>query len=149
MGLPAPSAVLTAVARLVAESRSVRDVVTGLATILRDAIPFEELHVLRFDRAESFELYSADPFGSLNVTARRIAGPGALTDAAVGDARSRLVCTVRQGPLVRGALWLTSTTWVPGMRYYGPIASCPKKDSSWTTSTSTAFTISRRTRGTC
>jgi len=110
MGLPAPSAVLTAVARLVAESRSVRDVVTGLATILRDAIPFEELHVLRFDRAESFELYSADPFGSLNVTARRIAGPGALTDAAVGDARSRLVCTVRQGPLVRGALWLTSTT---------------------------------------
>ena len=100
MGLPAPSAVLTAVARLVAESRSVRDVVTGLATILRDAIPFEELHVLRFDRAESFELYSADPFGSLNVTARRIAGPGALTDAAVGDARSRLVCTVRQGPQV-------------------------------------------------
>src|SRR5678816_1582166 len=109
MALPAPSAALTAVARLVAESRSLRDVVVGLATILRDAVPFEQLHVLRFDRAESFELYTTDPLGSLDVTARRITGPTAMTDETVGDARSRLVCTIRQGPIVRGALWLTSS----------------------------------------
>jgi transcriptional regulator with GAF, ATPase, and Fis domain len=109
MGLSAPSAVLTAVARLVAESRYLRDVVTGLATILRDVVPFERLHVLRFDRAESFELYTTEPNGILDVTARRITGAGALTDDAVGDARSRLVCTVRQGQAVRGALWLTSS----------------------------------------
>jgi two-component system NtrC family response regulator len=109
MGLPAPSAVLTAVARLVAESRSLRDVVTGLATILRDVVPFERLHILRFDRAESFELYTAEPTGALDVTARRITGAGPISDDTVGDARSRVVCTVRQGPFVRGALWLTSS----------------------------------------
>jgi hypothetical protein len=59
MALPAPSAVLTAVARLVAESRSLRDMVTGLAAILQQAVPFDQLHVLRFDRAESFVLFSA------------------------------------------------------------------------------------------
>jgi transcriptional regulator with GAF, ATPase, and Fis domain len=109
MDLPAPSAVLTAVARLVAESRSLRDVVTGLATALRDSIPFEQLHVLRFDRTDSFELYATDPAGSIDVTARRIAASSGLTDDAVGDARSRLVCTVRQGQIVHGALWLTSS----------------------------------------
>ena len=100
---------LTAVARLVAESRSLRDVVTGLATILRDVVPFERLHILRFDRAESFELYTAEPTGALDVTARRITGAGPISDDTVGDARSRVVCTVRQGPFVRGALWLTSS----------------------------------------
>ena len=51
-----PSAVLTAVARLVAETRGLRDVVARLAGILRDEIPFDALHVLRLDRAESFVL---------------------------------------------------------------------------------------------
>ena len=44
MALPVPSDVLTAVARLVAESRGLRDMVTGLATILHQAVPFEQLH---------------------------------------------------------------------------------------------------------
>jgi two-component system response regulator AtoC len=109
MALSAPSAVLTAVARLVAESRSLREVVTGLAAILHDALPFEQLHVLRFDRAESFVLFSTRPSGVIEVTARRISGAGALSHDAVGDARSRIVCTVRQGAAVRGALWLTSS----------------------------------------
>ena len=100
MALPAPSAVLTAVARLVAESRSLRDMVTGLATILHQTIPFEQLHVLRFDRAESFILFSADATGAIDVTARRIGGPGELPDEAVGDARSRIVCTIGRGPAV-------------------------------------------------
>jgi transcriptional regulator with GAF, ATPase, and Fis domain len=82
--------------------------VTGLATILHQTIPFEQLHVLRFDRAESFILFSADATGAIDVTARRIGGPGELPDEAVGDARSRIVCTIGRGPAVRGALWLTS-----------------------------------------
>ena len=109
MALPVQSAVLTAVARLVAESRGLRDMVTGLATILQQAVPFEQLHVLRFDRAESFILFSTDSNGTVDVTARRIGGPGELPGEAVGNARSRLVCTIRQGSSVRGALWLTSS----------------------------------------
>ena len=44
--------VLTAVARLVAEERTLADVVPRLAALLREAVPFDRLHVLRLDRAE-------------------------------------------------------------------------------------------------
>jgi hypothetical protein len=70
-----PSAVLTAVARLVAEARGLRDVVSRLATILRDEVPFEQLHVLRLARHESFVLYSVRASGQVDVTARRIGAP--------------------------------------------------------------------------
>ena len=104
-----PSEVLTAVARLVAEARSLHDVVARIVTILRDAVPFEELHVLRLARAESFVLYSARASGEVEVTSRRIPGAAALPDPGESSARSRLVCTVRQGVVVHGALWLTSS----------------------------------------
>src|SRR5690606_34982435 len=68
MDLSPPSAVLTAVARLVAESRSLRDVVAGLVDALRGALPFVQLHVLRFDRAESFVLYTAHASGAVEMT---------------------------------------------------------------------------------
>ena len=55
--------VLTAVARLVAEAGSLRDIVPRLAVTLRPSIPFERLHVLRLDRAESFVLYVARETG--------------------------------------------------------------------------------------
>ena len=58
-----PSAVLTAVARLVADAPALRDVIGRVAVTLRDSIPFDRLHLLRLDRAESFVLYVADPFG--------------------------------------------------------------------------------------
>ena len=48
--------------------------------------------------------------GELEVTGHRIADAGAAHRAAVdADARSRIICTVRQGTRVHGALWLTST----------------------------------------
>ncbi len=109
MGVSDPSVVLTAVARLVAEARSLRDVVAGLVSILRDDVPFEQLHVLRLTRVESFELYSAKDSGQVEVTAQRIAGPGVLPGPVGVNARSRLVCTIRRGAVVHGVLWLTSS----------------------------------------
>jgi hypothetical protein len=86
--------VLTAVARLVAESRSVRDVVTGLTAILRRRrsvrgaarAPLRSGGIVRalFSRPVGFAQCH-------RTTHRRRAC--ALTDEAVGDARSRLVCT--------------------------------------------------------
>jgi len=108
MGGSDPSAVLTAVARLVAESRSLRDVVARLAAILREDLPFDELHVLRLARHESFVLYSVKASGQIDVTSRRI-GAGEAVEPHEGNARSRLVCTVRQGSVVHGVLWLTSS----------------------------------------
>jgi two-component system NtrC family response regulator len=114
-----PSHVLTAVARLVAEAPSLRDVVSRLALTLRDLIPFEQLHALRLDRANSVLLYVARNDGSLDVTGHRIGDTtvdavvdsGTLrADAAPGGdaAGSRLVCTVRHGTKIYGALWLTA-----------------------------------------
>jgi two-component system response regulator AtoC len=101
------TAVLTAVARLVADASSLREVVPRLASTLREAIPFEQLHVLRLDRAESVVLYTADTSGHLDVTTHRITDPGGTSPAPA--ARSRILCAVRRGSRVHGALWLTSS----------------------------------------
>jgi transcriptional regulator with GAF, ATPase, and Fis domain len=103
-----PSAVLAAVARLVAEAANLRDVVSRLAPTLHGSLAFERLHVLRLDRAESFELYVAQPSGEVETTGQRIGGSGRPPEPADTDSRSRLVCTVRAGASVHGAVWLTS-----------------------------------------
>ena len=107
--------VLTAVARLVAEERTLADVVPRLAALLREAVPFDRLHVLRLDRAESVVLYVARPSGELEVTGHRIGDAGAGdaplaagTPAIDPAARSRIVCTVGRGSSVYGALWATA-----------------------------------------
>jgi transcriptional regulator with GAF, ATPase, and Fis domain len=102
------SSVLTAVARLVAEAPTMSDVVSRLAGVLRESIPFERLHVLRLDREDSVVLYVVRSSGEMEVTGHRIADP--VSEPPIDDsARSRLVCTVRQGPRVHGALWCTSS----------------------------------------
>ena len=107
------AAVLTACARLVGEGRTLVDLVPRLAVLLADAVPFERLHVLRLDRAESIVLYVARPTGELDVTGHRIAdaAAGHVARAAGGDAepRSRIVCAVGRGSSVYGALWATSS----------------------------------------
>jgi transcriptional regulator with GAF, ATPase, and Fis domain len=103
------SAILTAVARLVAEAPNVRDLVSRLAVTLREAIPFERLHVLRLDRAESVVLYVSNADGELDETGHRITDAGVPLDSTEAADRSRILCTVRQGARVHGALWLTST----------------------------------------
>ena len=69
------STVLTAVARLVAEAPTMSDVVSRLAGVLRDSIPFERLHVLRLDREDSVVLYVVRSSGEMEVTGHRIADP--------------------------------------------------------------------------
>jgi transcriptional regulator with GAF, ATPase, and Fis domain len=107
---PDSAGVLMAVARLVGEAPNLTEAVVRLAPALRDAIPFERLHVLRLDRAELFVLYDVDTSGTITVAEHRIAAtsdppPGPDVEGSL----SRLVCTVRQGPRVHGALWLTSS----------------------------------------
>jgi transcriptional regulator with GAF, ATPase, and Fis domain len=104
-----PAAVLTTVARLVAEAPGLRDVVSRLAVTLRESIPFERLHVLRLDRAESFVLYVADTAGALEMTHHRVVDEGVPIDPADANTRSRILCAVRQGSRVHGALWLSSS----------------------------------------
>jgi transcriptional regulator with GAF, ATPase, and Fis domain len=104
-----PVDVLTTVARLVAEAGSLRDIVPRLAVTLRTSIPFERLHILRLDRAESFVLYVARETGMLDVREHRVGDPPTSIEAADPEARSRIICTVRQGTRVHGAVWLTSS----------------------------------------
>ena len=104
------SAVLTAVARLVAEAATLVELIPRLAAVVREAIPFERLHILRLDRTESVVLYVVSADGELEVTGHRIADAGSAGEPAIaGDARSRIICTVGRGPSVHGALWFTSS----------------------------------------
>ena len=104
------STVLLASARLIAEAPTLSDVMSRLAAVLRDQIPFERLHVLRLDRAESVVLYVVRASGEIEVTGHRIANAGPAGQPPVdGSARSRMICTVRHGARVHGALWCTSS----------------------------------------
>jgi transcriptional regulator with GAF, ATPase, and Fis domain len=104
-----PVHVLTTVARLVADAASLRDIVPRLAVTLRTAIPFERLHVLRLDRADSFVLYVARDTGALEIREHRVGDPPTQLDAMDPGSRSRILFTVRQGNRVHGAVWLTSS----------------------------------------
>ncbi|MSO84010.1 MAG: AAA family ATPase [Acidobacteria bacterium] len=104
------SAVLTAVARLAAETATLTELVPRLAAVVREAIPFERLHVLRLDRAESVVLYVVRADGELEVTGHRIADAEPTdTPAIAADTGSRIICTVGRGARVHGALWFTSS----------------------------------------
>src|SRR5688572_865781 len=109
MASPDPAAVLTAVARLASEAPSLREVVSRLAVSLRESIPFERPHVLRLDRAEAFVLYVATTTGELEVTGHRVGDEGVPIDPADASTRSRILCAVRQGARVHGALWVASS----------------------------------------
>ena len=103
------SSVLTAVARLVADAPNLRDLVSGLALALRDAVPFERLQVLRLDRAESFVLYVVSRAGDVSITGRRIDGESIAINADEANVRSRILCTARQGTRMYGAVWVSSS----------------------------------------
>ena len=105
---PDPSAVLAAVARLVAETPSLTDVVSRLAVLLRDGVAFDQLFVLRLDRPESLVAYAATPAGEVQVTAHRIGSGPPPAGPVDPNARSQALCTIRQGPHILGATWLTS-----------------------------------------
>ena len=101
-------AVLTSIARTVAEAPTLADTVPRLAVALREAIPFERLHLLRLDRAESVVLYVVRASGELEVTGHRISDRATAPEVDA-DTRSRMICPIRHGARVHGALWFTST----------------------------------------
>ena len=100
---------LAGIARLVSEESSLDTTLSRAAVLLRDAIPFERLHVLRLDRSDSVTLYLVRASGEVEVTGHLIGdSASASADTVEGTERSRLICTVRQGSRVKGAVWLTS-----------------------------------------
>jgi transcriptional regulator with GAF, ATPase, and Fis domain len=104
-----PHSVLAAVARLVSEESPLDRVLSGVAMLLREAIPFERLHVLRLDRSDSVTLYVVRPTGEVEVTGHMIGdAEDAQPHPGDGTELSRLISTVRQGTRVKGAVWLTS-----------------------------------------
>ncbi|MEQ1757431.1 MAG: sigma 54-interacting transcriptional regulator [Vicinamibacterales bacterium] len=105
----AASTALAAVARVVAEAQTLGDAVARLAVVLRDAIPFDRLHLLRLDRTESLALYVATSAGEVEVSTHRISDTSAIPSPLDQDSHSRLICPVRHGPRVHGALWVTAT----------------------------------------
>jgi len=109
MSYPDSSALLASVARLVVDTTNLTDVVARVASAVRALVPFEELHVLRLDRAESFTSYVANSTGQVEVTGHRIGSTDTPPNPRDATTRSKLVCTIRQGGHVRGATWLTST----------------------------------------
>ena len=102
-------ALLASIARLVSEESSLDTTLSRVAILLSDAIPFERLHVLRLDRSESVTLYTVRATGEIEVTGHLIGDAGTTPpeDREAAE-RSRLICTVRQGARVKGAVWLTS-----------------------------------------
>ena len=109
MAHPDASSILTSIARLVAEAPTLREVVSKVAVTFCPAIPFERLHVLRLDRAESFVLFTARNTGDIESESHRIGDPSPDASDVYRDAHSRILCTIRQGTRVHGALWLTSS----------------------------------------
>jgi transcriptional regulator with GAF, ATPase, and Fis domain len=104
----ASSTALASVARVVAEAQTLGDAVARLARVLRDAIPFDRLHLLRLDRSESLALYVATPAGEVDVSTHRISDTTAIPTPLDQDAHSRLICPVRHGQRIHGALWVTA-----------------------------------------
>src|SRR5882672_8223846 len=98
-------ALLASLARLVSEDSSLDRTLSRVAILLRDAIPFERLHVLRLDRSDSVTLYVVHASGEVEVTGHLIGDTqDALPEPIDGTERSRLICTVRQGARVKGAV---------------------------------------------
>ena len=101
---------LAAVARLGLEESSLDRTLSHVAMLLRDAIPFERLHVLRLDRARprspstSFTRREVEVTGHLIGDTRRAGG--GPTD---GTERSRLLCARCARGARQGAVWLTSS----------------------------------------
>ncbi len=102
-------ALVAPIARLVADASSLDVMLSHVAVLLRDAIPFERLHVLRLDRAESVTLYVVRASGELEVTGHLIGDAGTVAADPEDGNESKLICTVRQGARVQGAVWLTSS----------------------------------------
>jgi transcriptional regulator with GAF, ATPase, and Fis domain len=101
---------VASLARLVADASSLDVMLSRVAVLLREAIPFERLHVLRLDRTESVTLYIVRASGELEVTGHLIGNAGAAAaDPQDETERSKVICTVRQGARVQGAVWLTSS----------------------------------------
>src|SRR4030095_3014634 len=101
---------LASLARLVTEASALDVTLSRVAVLLHEAIPFERLRVLRLDRADAITLYGIRAAGEIDITGHLIGDePSAADDTADGVERSRLICTIRQGARVKGAVWLTSS----------------------------------------
>jgi len=109
-------AVITAVARVVADAHPLPDVVSALATHLRPVVPFDRMHLLRLDRADTVTLLTAHASGEVDSAVHKLADAAVIAQSggAQGstpldpDAHSVMMCPLRHGQRVLGALWFTA-----------------------------------------
>jgi transcriptional regulator with GAF, ATPase, and Fis domain len=108
--------VITAVARVVADAHPLPEVVSALASHLRPAIPFDRMHLLRLDRADTVTLLTARASGEVDAAVHKLADAAALAQSGEStgghplgpNAPSVMMCPLRHGPRVLGALWFTA-----------------------------------------
>ncbi len=108
--------VITAVARVVADAHPLPDVVSALASHLRPVVPFDRMHLLRLDRADTVTLLTARATGEVDSAVHKLADAAAIAQSGPGqaghpidpNAHSVMMCPLRHGPRVLGALWFTA-----------------------------------------
>ena len=99
-----------------ADAGPLPEVVSSLAKSLQTAVPFDRMHLLRLDRADAVTLFTARADGRLDAVAHRLAAPAMTQGGTPGesgrlldpDAGSVMICPLRHGSRMLGALWLTA-----------------------------------------
>ncbi len=106
-------AILTALARVLADEADLRTVVVRLAALTRGVIPFEYLHLLQLDAPNQVVRYSVHGDDDAEVVATRLATSDrdavAVPAAETAGTPAFILCPLRAGPRVNGALWFTSS----------------------------------------
>ncbi len=108
---PDLSSLLAALARAMADHLDLRTLVVHLADLTRDVIPFEYLHLLRLDTPDEVVRYSVHGEEEAEVVATRMSARDLDVSAStvdLGETRSFILCPLRSGTRVNGALWFTS-----------------------------------------
>ncbi len=108
-------AVISAVARAVADAGPLPDVIAQLAQNLKPAVPFDRMHLLRLDRSDSVTLFTAQADGHVESAAHKLADTELVTQPGERgaypldpDAHDVMICPLRHGARVLGALWFTA-----------------------------------------
>ncbi len=105
--------ILTALARALADDADLRTVVVRLAALTRGVIPFEYLHVLQLDAPNQVVRYTVHGNEDAEVVATRVAATDldapTVPAETGGGTPAFILCPLRSGPRVNGALWFTAT----------------------------------------
>jgi len=106
------SSILAALARAMAAHADLGAIIVRVAELTRDVIPFEHLHLLRLDTPEEVVRYSVHGEAEAEVVATRVAArdlDATAVSVDVTETKAFILCPLRSGARVNGALWFTSS----------------------------------------